>query len=111
MRPSSVKRSKPAIAVDLQDAAEAREVGRRPLALAIGAEQVERSGRIGATPRPVIAHVDPEPSDLGAAPAGIEHRHRCVVGEELAGGENVRGKPLLQRLKPPAGATNPAGEG
>ena len=99
------------IAVDLQDAAESFEVSGRTLGLAIGAVEVDGRRRIGPAPGPVVARVDPQPAGLGAAAAGIEHRDRRVVGEDLARCEHMRGQARLQRLQPPAGAADPVRQG
>ena len=99
------------IAVDLHDAAEPGQVRGWALGFAIRAVKLDRSRRIGPVPGPVVAGVDPEPAGLGAAPAGIQHRDRGVVGEQLLRCEDVPGEPLLQRLEPPAGAANPVGKG
>ena len=42
------------------------------------------------------------------AAAGIEHRQRCVVGEDAAAGHDVGDQALMQRLQAPAGGTDPA---
>ncbi len=99
------------ITVDLNDALELGQMRSGTLGLAIGTVEIDRRRRIGSIPGPVIAGVDPEPAGLGAAAAGIEHRDRRVVGEQLLRGEDVLGEPRLQRLQPPAGAANPVREG
>ena len=60
-----------AIAIDLQDALEAGEVGDRPLGLAVGRIDVGDAGRVGAAPGPIITCVGPKLADLGAPAAGI----------------------------------------
>ena len=72
-----------AIAVDLQDAVEAGEMGDRPLGLAVGRVDVGDARRIGAAPWPIVARIGPELAGLGAAASGIEHRRRRLVGEQL----------------------------
>ena len=74
----------PGITVDLQNAVESLEVRSRALRLAIGAIEVDGRRRIGATPRPIVARIDPQSAHLGAAAAGVEHRDRCVVGKDFA---------------------------
>ena len=71
------------IAVDLHDTFEPGQMGGRPLGFAIGTVEIDRSRRIGSIPGPIVAGIDPEPAGLGAAAAGIEHRDRSVVGEQL----------------------------
>src|SRR5579883_713405 len=61
--------------------------------------------------RPVVANISPEPPGLGLAVAGREHRHGCVVGVELASGEDMLADGLDQRTKQIAGCTDPAGHG
>ena len=72
-----------AIAFDLQGALEARQVRDRPFMLAIGRIDIGHSGRLGTAPRPIIARISPELTGLGAAASGIEHRCRCLVGEQF----------------------------
>src|SRR5690606_21624175 len=77
------ERAVAAIAIDLQHALEAGQVGHRPLGLAIGGVDIRHAGRIGATPGSVVAGVGPELPGLGPAAAGIEHRRASLVGEQL----------------------------
>ena len=81
------------------------------LGLAIGAVEVDRRRRIRSGPRSIIAGIDPQPPGLGAAAAGIEHRHRRIVGKELAATRRHAQQPLVQRLQPPAGAAHPVRQG
>ena len=55
------------IAVDLQDALEAGEMGDRPLGLAIGRIDIGDAGRVGAAPGPIVSGIGPELAGLGAA--------------------------------------------
>jgi hypothetical protein len=71
------------ITVDLNHAFEPRQVNSRTLGPTIGAVEVNNRRRIRSTPGSVIAGVDPKPTSLGAAAAGIEHRDRRIVGEQL----------------------------
>ena len=68
------------------------------------------AGGAGPPPGPLVARVDPESSGPGAPAPRIEHRHGRVVGEEMVGGKGVAAQPLVQRIEPPAGAADPAGE-
>ena len=70
------------IAIDLQDALEAVEMGDRPLGFAVGCIDIGDARRIDAAPWPVVGGIGPELAGLGAAAAGIEHRHRGLVGEQ-----------------------------
>jgi hypothetical protein len=63
---------------------------------------------VWSIPGTIVTGIDPEPAGIGAAAAaGILHRERCVVGEQLLRGEDVFGKSRLQRLEPPAGTADP----
>src|SRR5215467_5371760 len=94
----------PGIAIDLQDARKAAEVRGRSLSLAIRAVEVDSRRRLWAGPRPIVSRIDPQPACLGPTTAGVEHRDRRIIGEELGGGEEVCREPGMQRLQPPAGA-------
>ncbi len=112
MRESNLsERLEPGIAVDLQDAAEPFQVSRRALRLAIRAVEIDGRRRIRPSPGAVVARIDPEPPGLGPTSAGIEHGNGRIVGEQLGRREDMGGKPRLQRLQPPAGATDPARQG
>src|SRR5215470_2501223 len=80
------------ITVDLYDAPEPSQVRGGPLGLAIGAVEIDRSRRVWPVPRTIVASIDPKPAGLGTAAAGIEHRDRGVVGEQLLRGEDVFGE-------------------
>src|SRR6516165_11851390 len=97
----------PGIAIDLQDARKAAEVRRRSLSLAIRAVEVYSRRRLWTGPRPIVARIGPQPACLGPTTAGVEHRDRRIVGEELGGGEDVCREPGMQWLQPPAGAADP----
>src|SRR5437868_3739138 len=86
------------VTVDLNDTSEVRQMRSGALGPTIGAVKIDGRRRIGSVPGPIITGVDPEPAGLGAAAAGIKHRERRIVGEELLRGEDVLGEPGLQRL-------------
>ena len=65
------------------------EVLPRVLALAIRRVGEPYGGRGPIARRPVVADIRPEPSGPGLAVARREHRHRCVVGMQLAGSHDV----------------------
>ncbi len=71
------------IAVDLQDADEAGEMTDRLFGLAVRRIEVGDAGRVSSAPGAIIAGIGEELARLRAAPAGIEHRRRGLVGEEL----------------------------
>src|SRR5947209_2312150 len=95
------------ITVNLQNATKSFEVGGGSLRLAIGTVKVDGCRRIGPTPRPIVARIDPQSAGLGATAAGIQHRDRRVVGEDFGRAKHVSGKARLQRLQPPARTTDP----
>ena len=82
-----------AIAIDLQDAAEAREMLGRPRMLAIGGIDIGSAWRGAAGPGPLVARIGPQLALLDAPASGIEHRRRRLVGEQLGR--------LLQLLQEP----------
>lgn len=80
------------------------------LALAVGrvGEPDGRRGRISG--RSIIANVGPEPSSLGAAVAGCEHRDGRVVGVQLGCRHDVIAHSLDQGCEQLTGCADPAGE-
>jgi len=83
---------------------------RRTLALAIGYKHEDGCQRGGAAPRPLVAGVHPQPSSLGAAAAGIEHRHWRVVRKQIVRRKDIGAEPFVQRVEPPACAADPSGQ-
>ena len=69
----------------------------RPLGLAIGRIDISDAGWVGAAPWPIITSVGPKLADLGAPTAGIEHRRRGLVGEQLGRGLQRREQALMHR--------------
>ena len=100
MSPPDRQLLEPGISVDLQNAAEAVQMRRRPFGLAVRAVEVDGGRRVRPVPGAIVAHIDPEPPGLGPAAAGIEHRDRRIVGEQLARGEDMGGKTCV--AAPPA---------
>src|SRR5215218_6933604 len=70
------------VAVDLQDADEAIEMGDRAIGFAVRCVEIDDTGWISATPRPIVGSIGPELAGFGATAAGIEHRRRGLVGEQ-----------------------------
>ncbi len=73
----------PGITVDLQNAAESFEVSGWALRPAIRTIEVDGGRWVWPGPRAIVARINPEPTGLGTAAAGIEHRDRGVFGEQL----------------------------
>ena len=86
-------------------------MSRRPFGPTVGAVDVDRRRRVRPGPGTVVARIDPEPAGPGPAASGIEHGKGGVVGEQLGRGEDMGGKAVVQRLEPPAGTADPAGQG
>ena len=108
--PFAVEFVEAGIGVGLQEATEPGQVLGRPFAPAVGRVEEHRRRRADIGAWPVGADIDPQPAFLGAAAAGIEHRHRRVVGVHLDAGEDMRREPLAQRLQQPGGPADPVGE-
>jgi len=95
------------IAIDLQDPLEAVEMGDRPLGLAVGCIDIGYSRGIGAAPWPVVRGIGPELPGLGTAAAGIEHRHRRLIGEQLGPLPELNEETVVQRTQVPGGVADP----
>src|ERR1700674_4353678 len=72
-----------AIAIDLQNAAESREMLGRPRMLAVGGVHIGNARRSAAGPGPLVARIGPQLALLDTPASGIEHRCRRLVGEQL----------------------------
>src|SRR5207248_8723721 len=115
MRPAERKRDVPAlgelgvagIAIDLQDPLEAIEMGDRPFRLAVGCIDISNARRIGAAPWPIVRGIGPELPGLGAAAAGIEHRHRRLIGKQLEPLPEFDEKTVVQWTQMPGGMADP----
>jgi site-specific DNA recombinase len=99
--------AKPGVTVDLEQTAEAFQMGWRMLALTIFAISIRGGGVTRSRPGTVVDRVAPQPSGLGAAAAGIQHWQGGVVGNHFGRGQNRAQNQLIQRLQPPAGASDP----
>ena len=84
-----------AIGIGLQDAAVLSQVALRVFAPAIARVVEHRSRRRGPAERPVVAHIGPEPGDVGLAPR--QHRHRGIVAMQPLGCHDMGLQPLKQR--------------
>lgn len=71
------------IPIDLQHAPEAGEMRDGPHRFSIWGVDIGYDRRVGAAPCSVIAGVGEELTGFGPAAAGIEHRGRGLVGEQL----------------------------
>ena len=98
------------IAIDLQNALEAGQVSDRPFGLAVRRVDVSHAGRIGTTPRTIVAGVGPELADLGATASRIKHRRRGLVGEQLGRCLQCREQALMYRPQYEGGAADPVGQ-
>src|SRR5579864_8681127 len=85
----AVKMMEARIGIGLQGSREVLQVLSRMFASAVFRIGEPDSGGSLFTCRPVIANISPEPSGLGLAVAGREHRYRRIVGMKLAAGEDM----------------------
>ena len=95
------------IAVDLQDALEAIEMGDRPLGFAIGRVDIGNARWIRAAPRPIIGSIGPKLAGLGAAAAGIEYGRGGLVRKQPGQFLEPHEETLMQRAQVPGGMTDP----
>ena len=98
------------VAVDLQHAPEARQMGDGPAGGAVGRIDEGDARRIGATPGPIVPGIRPELARLRASAARIEHRRRGLVGEQLARSLQGLEEPLVNGPEQEGGAPDPIGE-
>ncbi len=92
------------IGVGLQDAGEPAEVALRVFGFAVGGEGVGGCRRIRATPRPVVADIDPQPAFLdrsrlapGLTHRRIKHPDGRIVGMQAIAAHHVGPDPIDQR--------------
>jgi hypothetical protein len=102
--------AKPGITIDLKQPAEALQMGCRMLALTIFTIDIRGRRMTGSRPRTVVDRVAPQPPGLGAAAARIQHRQRGIVGNHLGRGQDRAQDQRIQRLQPPAGASDPVAQ-
>jgi hypothetical protein len=98
------------IAIDLQHASEALEMGCRTLGLAVRRVDIGDRRRRRSAPRSVVTRVGPELAGLGPPSAGIEHRGRRLVGEQLGRSAQLVEQPGVQWSQPPRTPADPVGE-
>ena len=82
----------------------------RVLALAILGVDVGRGLMCGSAPGPIVDGIAPEPSSFGPAAAGIQHRQRRLIGENLVGRQHRAEQQFIERLEPPARTSDPGAE-
>ena len=92
---------------DLQLAAEAGEMFGGMLALAVWAVDVGGGRMPRAFPGSRIDRVAPQPSGLGLATTGIEHREGGVISKDHRRRQYDRERQVIERAQPPAGPTHP----
>ena len=83
----------------------------RMLTFAVRAVAIQHRGWRCAAERAVVAHVAPQAAGFGRATAGIQHRHRGVIGVHPLRRHHVRTERVHQRTHQPRALTNPAGQG
>jgi hypothetical protein len=98
----------PGIAIDLQHAAECRQMRGGPDTFAILGVDIGRHRVTWAAPWPVIDRIAPEPPGLGTAAAGVEGWQCGVVGKQLGRGQCCADQQVIERGQPPAGPANPS---
>ena len=82
----------------------------RPLRLSVRRVDVGDDRRVGAAPWSVIARISEELTGFGPAAAGIEHRRRRLVGEQLRGRPQPIEQPLMNRAQQEGGPSDPVGQ-
>src|SRR5271165_5475109 len=108
MRPAKGERNRPAascfgdvligrISIALHDASIMIEQLQSMHGAATRSVAVGNGGRIAPAPRAIVAGDGPEVSLLGAATAGIEHRHHRLVDCDLGGGEDELAQAKVKR--------------
>lgn len=98
------------IGIRLEEAAKAGEMRLWMSTGAVGREAVPRRGRRRAAGSAVVGRIDPQSPGRGLATAGVEHRHRRVVGVDLVGLEHRVADAADDRVEQRRGLPGPAGE-
>ncbi len=98
------------VSVRLQCALEVLQMRTRMFSLAI-LRISKPHGRSGLlTGGAFVANVSPQPSGFGFTGAGREHRHRRIVGVDLAPSQDMLAQRINQRTEQRAGCAHPAGQ-
>jgi hypothetical protein len=98
-------------AVGLQDASIIRQMRLRVAPAPIRRIAIKHRRRIQTAGRPVITDIGPDPCNAGFAAAGLEHRHRRIVGMQLFGGQDIPAQDIDQRIQQFRGFADPGGHG
>ena len=101
----------PGVAVGVDHAAEALQVGPRMLAFAVRRIEEQGSRRPGASEWPLIADIGPQPSGLGLSVARRQDRHRGIVDMQSLAGDDLAREGVDQRLQRHRRSSDPAGQG
>src|SRR3954453_22774760 len=99
-----------AIAVHLENAGKALDLGGEIRHRAPAGIDVSDRRRGRAAPRAIINGMAPELTAFGLPASRIEDRHRGLVAEHAGPGENDRQLALIERLQPPRGSLHPQRE-
>ena len=71
--------AEPGIAIHLQGAPERSQVCDRVFTPAVLGVDIGRYRMRWTSPRSIVDRIAPEPSGLGPASTGLEHRQRCLI--------------------------------
>ena len=96
------------IGISLKETAKAGEMGQRVRGGSVGREAIPGRARCRAAGRPVVGRIDPQPPGRGLAPAGVEYRHRRVVGVNLVGLEHFVADAADDGVEEPGSLSGPA---
>lgn len=98
------------IAIDLQDAVEARQEGFGILSRATWGVEVDHARRVLTAPWPVVAGQRPEISGLCRPAPGVQHGGGGFIHEQLARSLQMLGQPIHHRLQMERGLAHPIGQ-
>jgi len=99
------------IAVGLKQTGEGLELALRMNAASIGGEPVPDQGRSSRARGAIIDDIGPQPGLRGLALAGHQHRHRRIIGVQLAGLQAFFADTGDDRIEQRSGLACPTGEG
>ena len=77
------------------------------LATTVGAVEVGSGWWCRTAERPIVAHIDPQPTGLGPAQPRRQHRDRRVVAVDLLGGKDVTPDRGHDRIQQPGRLADP----